>query len=178
MKPSDSNIARTQPKTLPDSKAGVPVTKRKFSRRTKDNIAGYLFISPWMIGFVGLTLGPLLFSLIASFTDYNITSKMNFIGFDNYKRMFTIDGLFRTSPYNTLYYVVFSVPLMTVGAIVLAVLLNQKVRGMKVFRTIYYLPAVLSGVAVYLLWMQMLSPSTGLQHNAGLVWNRRTGMAF
>lgn len=128
----------------------------------KQNVTGYVFVLPWIIGFLCLTAGPLLFSLYASFTDYNITSKMNFIGLENYKRMFTMDDMFWTSLWNTIYYVVFSVPLTTIGAIFVAVLLNQKVKGMRIFRTIFYLPAILSGVAVYFLWMQLLSPSTGL----------------
>ncbi|MCD7032820.1 sugar ABC transporter permease [Metabacillus sp. GX 13764] len=131
-------------------------------KRKRENLAGYLFISPWLIGFVGLTLGPLLFSLYASLTNYNITSTMDFIGMKNYLRMFTQDSLFMTSLYNTLFFVVFSVPLTTAGAILMAVLLNQPVKGVKVFRTIYYLPAVMSGVAVYFLWMQLLSPASGL----------------
>ncbi|WP_301335734.1 carbohydrate ABC transporter permease [Bacillus sp. FJAT-27445] len=151
--------------------------RQRISRSSKENIWGYLFISPWIIGFLCLTLGPLLFSLAASFTDYNITSKMNFIGFDNFVRMFTIDDLFWTSLWNTLYYVVFSVPLTTIGAILIAVLLNQKILGMKIFRTIYYLPAILSGVAVYFLWMQLLSPSTGLV-NTFLGWFGIDGPAW
>jgi multiple sugar transport system permease protein len=134
------------------------VSRRKGNR----NLIGYVFILPWLIGFVGLTAGPLIFSLFASFTDYNITSKMNFIGLDNYKKMFTLDDMFWTALWNTLYYVIFSVPLTTAGAIMIAVLLNQKVKGMKMFRTVFYLPSILSGVAVYFLWMQLLSPSTGL----------------
>nr|WP_312886125.1 sugar ABC transporter permease [Bacillus sp. NTK034] len=155
----------------------VKTSRRRMSRQTRENIFGYLFISPWIIGFLGLTLGPLLFSLFASFTDYNITSRMNFIGLDNFKRMFTIDDLFKTSLWNTLYYVLFSVPLTTAGAIFLSVLLNQKVRGMKFFRTLYYLPAILSGVAVYFLWMQLLSPSTGLV-NTFLAWLGIEGPAW
>nr|WP_158587617.1 sugar ABC transporter permease [Neobacillus notoginsengisoli] len=151
--------------------------KPRMSRGTRENFWGYIFISPWLIGFICLTLGPLLFSLAASFTDYNITSKMNYIGFDNFVRMFTIDDLFWTSLWNTLYYVVFSVPLTTVGAILIAVLLNQRIFGMKVFRTIYYLPAILSGVAVYFLWMQLLSPSTGLV-NTFLGWFGIDGPAW
>ncbi|EAR64670.1 sugar ABC transporter permease [Bacillus sp. NRRL B-14911] len=150
---------------------------KRLSRKAKDNLFGYLFISPWIIGFLGLTLGPLLFSLFASFTDYNITSRMNFIGLDNFKRMFTIDDLFKTSLWNTIYYVLFSVPLTTAGAILLAVLLNQRVKGMKFFRTVYYLPAILSGVAVYFLWMQLLSPSTGLV-NTFLAWFDIEGPAW
>lgn len=173
--------------TLVHEEAASPVTRERktvesartkgLSREAKDNLAGYLFISPWIIGFLGLTLGPLLFSLAASFTDYNITSKMNFIGLENYKRMFTMDDLFRTSLFNTIYYVIFSVPLTTAGAILLAVLLNHKIKGMKFFRTIYYLPAVLSGVAVYFLWMLLLSPSTGLV-NTMLGWVGIDGPAW
>jgi multiple sugar transport system permease protein len=180
MKSSDSTLAQKDdnPKVLFDCKATADAAKKKgLSRKAKDNLAGYLFISPWIIGFIGLTLGPLLFSLAASFTDYNITSKMNFVGLENFKRMFTMDDLFRTSLYNTLYYVVFSVPLTTAGAILLGVLLNQKVKGLKVFRTIYYLPAVLSGVAVYFLWMQLLSPSSGLV-NTMLAWFGIDGPAW
>ncbi|WP_423409811.1 carbohydrate ABC transporter permease [Heyndrickxia sp. MSNUG] len=180
MKSSDTTLAQTEAggKVLYETKAKAAVTKKKgLSRQAKDNLAGYLFIAPWIIGFIGLTLGPLLFSLAASFTDYNITSKMNFVGFENFKRMFTMDDLFRTSLYNTLYYVIFSVPLTTAGAILLGVLLNQKVKGMRIFRTIYYLPAVLSGVAVYFLWMQLLSPSTGLV-NTMLGWVGIDGPAW
>ncbi|MGF2614901.1 carbohydrate ABC transporter permease [Rossellomorea aquimaris] len=157
--------------------ADKPVKKKIMSKKTKDNLFGYLFISPWLLGFFGLTLGPMLFSLAASFTDYNITSKMNFIGFDNYKKMFTIDEMFMTSLWNTLYFVLFSVPATTAGAILLAVLLNQKVRGMKFFRTIFYLPSILSGVAVYFLWMQLLSPSTGMI-NTFLAWFGIDGPAW
>ncbi|RSD28268.1 carbohydrate ABC transporter permease [Mesobacillus subterraneus] len=180
MKSSESTLAHREAGTniIPERKStNAAVKKKGLSRKAKDNLAGYLFISPWIIGFLGLTLGPLLFSLAASFTDYNITSKMNFIGLENYKRMFTMDDLFRTSLYNTIYYVIFSVPLTTAGAILLAVLLNQKVKGMKFFRTIYYLPAILSGVAVYFLWMQLLSPSTGLV-NTMLGWFGIEGPAW
>jgi multiple sugar transport system permease protein len=179
MKSTESTLVHSEAsaKVIHETKASAAGKKKGLSRKAKDNLAGYLFISPWIIGFIGLTLGPLLFSLAASFTDYNITSKMNFVGFENFKRMFTMDDLFRTSLYNTLYYVVFSVPLTTAGAILLGVLLNQKVKGLKVFRTIYYLPAVLSGVAVYFLWMQLLSPSTGLV-NTMLGWFGIDGPAW
>ncbi|WP_240501946.1 sugar ABC transporter permease [Bacillus sp. MUM 13] len=143
--------------------------KSRSSNRKSDNLIGYIFISPWLIGLLFLTAGPLLFSLYASFTDYNITSKMNFIGLANYKRMFTMDDLFWTSLWNTCYFVLFSVPLTTAGAIFVAVLMNQRIPGMKIFRTIFYLPAILSGVAVYFLWMQLLSPSSGLV-NTFLGW--------
>ncbi|MDT0159680.1 MULTISPECIES: carbohydrate ABC transporter permease [Bacillus] len=175
MKSYDSTIAQNEANSMGKEKAKSE--PKRLSRKAKDNLFGYLFISPWIIGFLGLTLGPLLFSLFASFTDYNITSRMNFIGLDNFKRMFTIDDLFKTSLWNTIYYVLFSVPLTTAGAILLAVLLNQRVKGMKFFRTVYYLPAILSGVAVYFLWMQLLSPSTGLV-NTFLAWFGIEGPAW
>jgi multiple sugar transport system permease protein len=137
-------------------------SKVKASLQRKEGLQGYLFIAPWIIGFLFFMAGPLLFSLYGSFTNFNITSTMDFIGIDNFKKMFTNDPIIWLSLRNTLYFVVVSVPLTTAGAVVLAVLLNQGIRGMRVFRTIYYLPAVLSGVGVYLLWMQLLSPSSGL----------------
>jgi len=159
-------------------------TKRKSSKKAKgrglqrrENIQGYMFIAPWVIGFLFISGGPILFSLFGSFTNYDVATRMDFVGLKNYIRMFTNDDLFWTSLYNTLYYVIFSVPLSTAGAMILGVLLNQKVPGMRVFRTIYYLPAVLSGVGVYLLWMQILSPDTGLI-NTMLGWIGIDGPAW
>lgn len=130
--------------------------------RRKESIYGYLFVLPWIIGFLAFTAGPLVFSFMASFTNYNITSQMDFIGVENYQGLFTADNLFWTSLWNTLYFVAFSVPLTTIGAILLSALLNQDIPGIRFFRTLYYLPAVLSGVGVYLLWMQLLDPGTGM----------------
>ncbi|MBD2872532.1 sugar ABC transporter permease [Paenibacillus sp. IB182493] len=136
--------------------------RRRLTMERREALQGYVFVSPWLIGFLFITLGPMLFSLYASFTNYNITSRMDFIGLGNFVRMFTADSLFWKSLGNTLYYVAFMVPLTTVFAVLLAVMLNQGIPGMRIFRTIFYLPAVLSGVGVYILWMQLLSPSTGL----------------
>ncbi len=130
--------------------------------KKKEALWGYLFISPFIIGFIFFLLGPMLFSFFGSFTNYNLTSKMDFIGFDNFKKLFFKDNLFKLSFYNTLYYVVIGVPLSVTFSILLSVLLNNQLRGIKFFRTIFYLPAVLTGVSVYILWMQLLSPSSGL----------------
>ncbi len=119
----------------------------------------------------------MLFSVIGSFTDYNLTSKMNFIGLANFKRMFVHDDLFWKSLYNTVYFVIFNVPLTTIFSVFLATVLNQKIKGISVFRTVFYLPAVLSGVAVYILWMQLLSPSAGLI-NTFLGWFHIPGPAW
>ncbi|MDQ0427927.1 multiple sugar transport system permease protein [Planomicrobium stackebrandtii] len=136
--------------------------KKRLTMRRKESIYGYIFVMPWIIGFLAFTAGPLVFSFMASFTNYNITSQMDFVGVDNYQGLFTEDSLFWTSLWNTLYFVAFSVPLTTIGAILLSALLNQDIPGIRFFRTLYYLPAVLSGVGVYLLWMQLLDPGTGM----------------
>lgn len=157
--------------------AAVKQKKPSSKRKKQEALWGLLFVSPFIIGFVIFMLGPMLFSFYGSLTNYNLTSKMDFIGFDNFTRMFTQDELFWKSLYNTGYYVLFNVPLTAVGSVLLAVLLNQRVRGMSVFRTIFYLPAILSGVAVYVLWMQMLSPTSGLI-NTVLAWVGVEGPAW
>lgn len=157
--------------------AVIKQKKKKSKKQKNDALWGLFFVSPFIIGFVIFMLGPMLFSFYGSFTNYNLTSKMDFIGFDNFRRMFTQDELFWKSLYNTGYYVLFNVPLTAIGSVLLAVLLNQRVRGMSVFRTIFYLPAILSGVAVYVLWMQMLSPTSGLI-NTILAWVGIQGPAW
>lgn len=136
--------------------------KRWTAGQKKEAWWGLLFVSPFIIGFFGFMFLPMLFSFVGSFTNYNVTSRMDFIGLTNFRRLFTQDELFTTSLYNTAYYVAFNVPLTAIGSVFLAVLLNRKIRGIRIFRTIFYLPAILSGVAVYVLWMQLLSPSSGL----------------
>ncbi|PZE22817.1 carbohydrate ABC transporter permease [Paenibacillus xerothermodurans] len=151
--------------------------RKGLSLDKKESVWGYLFVSPWVVGFLLFTLFPLLFSLYASFTNYDITSRMNFIGLGNYERMFFHDALFWKSLGNTLYYVAVSVPLSTACALLVAVALNQKIPGMRLFRTIYYLPAVLSGVGVYFLWMQLLNPGSGIV-NLVLSWFHIEGPAW
>src|SRR5690625_2994294 len=97
--------------------------------KKKENVFGYIFISPWIIGFLLLTLGPLLLSLYGSFTDYNVTSRMDFVGLDNYHELFTNDNLFWVSLYNTFYFVIFSVPLTTIIAILISTMMNQNIPG-------------------------------------------------
>ncbi|WP_159635932.1 carbohydrate ABC transporter permease [Erysipelothrix anatis] len=125
-------------------------------------IQNYIFIMPWVVGFLFLTLIPLTFSLIASFTNYDVTSQFTFVGFENYSVMFNEDVLFWTSLKNTIYYVIISVPITTVLTIFIAYLLRNDFFGIRLFRTVYFLPSVLSGVGVYILWMQLLDPSTGI----------------
>jgi len=134
-------------------------------RAFKRNLEGYLFASPCLVGFLILTLGAMLFSLFLSFAEWDAQSplkEISFVGFNNYREMFFEDELFYKSLYNTAYYTFFSVPLRVTIALLLAVLLNQKVRGITVFRTIFYLPSIVVGAATAVVWSWILNPSYGI----------------
>ena len=131
------------------------------SRKGRETAYGYVFILPWLIGIVCFVLGPLVFSFITSFADYNML-KVNFIGLSNYKKMFFQDQLFWKSLGNTLVYSLLNVPLVTVGGVIVAVILNKSIWGLRTFRTIYYLPSIMVGVGTYFLWMLLLDPANGL----------------
>lgn len=152
-------------------------TLKNLSLKKRDALAGYMFVSPYIIGFLVFIAGPMIFSFYASFTDYNITSSFNFIGLQNYKKMFFSDQVFWTALKNTLIFVILGVPLVRIAAISLSVLLNNTLKGMRIFRTIFYLPVVMSGVATFLLWMQLFSPSSGLI-NTVLSWFGIQGPAW
>lgn len=146
----------------------VPKRRRGLNMRRREALWGFLFIAPWLIGFVGFTLGPMLFSLYASFTNYDITSRFDWIGARNYARLFTGDPTFWTALYNTGYYTLFSVPLGVAVGLLIAVLLNQNVRGQRFFRTVFFLPKVLTGVAVLLLWQWVFNAGAGGLINSAL----------
>lgn len=137
------------------------------SLRRREAVFGYLFAAPWLIGFFALTLGPMVASLVLSFTDYTLVAPPHPVGLRNYGQLFRGDPLFWTSIGNTIYYTVFTVPLSIVVSLLIALLLNQPIKGVRVFRTIFYLPAVTSSVAVVLLWGWLLNPNVGLV-NRGL----------
>jgi multiple sugar transport system permease protein len=122
----------------------------------------YTCISPWLIGFVLFVLGPVIASILISFTRWDLLGPASFIGLRNYQKMFSRDPLFWHSFKVTAIYTGAYVPLQLVGGLVLALLMNQKLRFISVFRTIYYLPSVLPGVAFVVLWMWILHPEAGL----------------
>lgn len=138
------------------------VPTRRGSAQRRANIEGLLFISPWLIGLLLWHLGPLLASFVISFTDWEILTSPNFVGVDNYVRMFTKDELFGTSLFNTLYFVLGSVPLRLAVALFLAIMLNRKYPGTRFFRTAFYLPSVTAGVAVAVVWLWMYDPMFGV----------------
>lgn len=122
----------------------------------------FLFILPWIIGFIVFTLGPLVFSLIMSLFDWPIAGEAKFIGLGNFKEMFTADPQFYDSLAITLKFALIFVPLNLFVALVLALLITQPIKGIKIFRTIFYLPAVVSGVAVSIIWGWMFNSEYGV----------------
>jgi len=120
-----------------------------------------MFISPWMVGFVVFAAGPVLASLALSFCKWDILTPVQFIGLKNYAKM-TTDPLIRKSLVNTLYYASAAIPLGMIGALSTALLLNQKLGGMRLFRTLFYVPSVTAGVATFLLWSWIFNPQLGL----------------
>ncbi len=132
-------------------------------RRELRKIAiGLLFISPWIVGFAVFNLYPIGSSFYYSLTRYSPISSPRFIGLFNYEKLLFFDPLFMTSLKNTLYFVVFAVPLGNTLALSLAILLNQKVKGLALFRTIFYLPSILPLVATSIVWTWLLHPQYGI----------------
>ncbi|HNT25757.1 MAG TPA: sugar ABC transporter permease [Anaerolineales bacterium] len=134
-------------------------------KKQENTFAGYFFAAPWIVGFLIFVIVPMAFSLYWSFTDYRVTSRepATWIGLDNYTQLLFNDDNFRASLVNTLYLTVIGLPLQMAAALVLAVLLNQKMRGERFFRMAFYLPVVLGfNTAVLLCWRLMLNTGTGI----------------
>lgn len=122
---------------------------------------GLAFISPWILGFLVFTLIPLATSLYYSFTNYNGLTIGRWIGLRNYEQIFASDPYVRTAVYNTLYLALFGVALTSILSLSLALLLNQKVRGIGIYRTLYYLPTMLPVVISAFVFTLVLDPNTG-----------------
>ena len=131
-------------------------------------MSAYLFMIPWFIGFFVFTLGPVLASLAISLTNYRVFEPIRWTGLANYRRMLSgADDLFYRSLCNTAYYAFLSVPLSLALGLGIALLMNQGIPGVRVWRTIYYLPSVTAGVASLLLWQWILDPAaSGLMNQA------------
>ena len=123
---------------------------------------GLLFAAPYIIGFLAFTLYPLIASIYYSMCQYNVIKPPVFIGIENFRALFFEDPLFWKSLYNTLFFTAFSVPLGLCFSIGLALLLNQKVRAMSVYRTVFFLPTIVPIVASAMLWLWVLNPESGL----------------
>ncbi len=137
--------------------------------RRREAISGYLFIAPWLIGFVVFFVGPIIASFFLSFTSWNIVGAPQWIGLDNYTNILTNDPRFFKAVQVTITYAVFYLPLEVACGIGLAVLMNQKLRGIGIFRTLYYMPYVVPQVAAALVWVWMLNARYGVV-NTILSW--------
>ena len=131
-------------------------------QRLRQNLVGYLFISPWLIGFFAFTAWPFFRSIYLSFTRYNIVTEPKWVGWANYKMLLTEDELFWKSAWVTVKFAAISVPLAIVAGVALALLLNINVKGITVFRTIFYLPSIVPTVATSVLFIWILNPNIGL----------------
>ncbi|WP_059102605.1 carbohydrate ABC transporter permease [Shouchella shacheensis] len=132
------------------------LSKQAKRRKRNQELVGYAFISPWLIGFFGFIIGPMIASLYFSFTDYDMLSSPNWVGLANYTEMFTNDPRFRTSIYVTLVFVLVSTPLKLIFALFIAMLFNNQQKGSGFYTTIFYIPSIIGGsVAVAVMWRQL-----------------------
>ncbi len=139
--------------------------KSEKAKIRKEKTTGLLFVLPWIIGFFAFTLIPMLISAYLSFTDWNVLTGLEgieFVGFENYIEIFTDDDDFWQSLKVTFTFALIFLPLSQIFALALASLLNQKVKGLKIFRTIFFLPTVMPAVAVSLLWMWIFNGQHGI----------------
>jgi multiple sugar transport system permease protein len=135
------------------------------SRFLSRNLHGYLFLLPWLIGFFGLTLGPALISLYLSFTDFDLLRDPRWIGWQNYVRIATNDPKFAASMRVTFTYVLLSVPFKLAFALAVAMVLNKGIRGLSIYRALFYLPSLLgASVAVAVLWRQLFAGDGLVNH--------------
>lgn len=137
------------------------MAKTRSALKRREAIDGYLFILPWIIGFVVFVAGPMLGALALSFMEWDLFNDPEWVGFDNYREL-ADDRLVEKSLFNTMYYTFISVPINLVVALVAALMLNAQIRGQAFFRTAFYLPAVMPVVANAVLWFYILNPEAGL----------------
>jgi multiple sugar transport system permease protein len=140
----------------------MSVFNRKITISQREAIWAYIFISPWIVGFLIFTLGPMIASLFYSFTDYNIVSTPVWKGLANFNKIFFRDPLFWHSLKVTIKFAAMALPLNLAIGFSIAILLNQKITGVNVWRTMYFLPSVIAGVAVALLWVRIFNTRIGL----------------
>lgn len=145
-----------QPKVINQASTAVQLDTNRRKREIVRNLVAYSFISPWLIGFLGFIIGPMIASLYFSFTDYDMLSSPNWVGMQNYVNMFTNDPRLLTALQVTFIFVIISTPLKLAFALFIAMLMNTGHRGSGVYSTIYYIPSIIGGsVAVAVMWRQL-----------------------
>ena len=149
----------------------------KFTYRSGESLLGWAMASPWILGFLIFTAGPMIASLVLAGTSWDLISPPEWVGWANFRKMFWEDELPLHALKITVFYSLMALPLHLLFGVSLAMLLNTGIRGLAVLRTIYYLPAILAGVAVALLWRWIFSPEFGLL-NMALSWIGIQGPAW
>jgi len=149
--------------------APAPTQKRGLSRRLARDLTGWAFISPWVIGFIGLTAFPFLFSIYLSLTEYSMAAPPEFIGLENFRFMFFEDRVYWTAMRVTWTYAAIAVPLGMVQSVFIALILNQRVHGIAFFRTAFYVPGMISSVGWMLVWTYLLSKNGAVNWALALV---------
>jgi len=150
------------------SATGVKPSGRGMRQTTREALYGYLMASPWILGFLFFTLYPVVASFVIGLYSTNFLNRWNWVGLHWFEALFS-DQLVHKALFNTAYFSFVSVPLTSILALVIAVMLNQGIRFQGFWRTVYYLPSVVSGVAVALLWKWLYEPNIGL-FNMVLDW--------
>jgi multiple sugar transport system permease protein len=149
--------------------AARPITARRTGKLQREQVFwAYVFLLPWMIGLVVFIAGPILFSLGLSFFNYTLGRDATFVGLDNWIKAFTQDELFWPSIGRTFLYTAFVVPLGVFGALMTAILLNQRLRGTTFYRTVFFMPHLTPVVAATFIWLWLLNPQYGLLHE--IIW--------
>ncbi|MEA2598650.1 MAG: oligogalacturonide transport system permease protein [Thermomicrobiales bacterium] len=134
--------------------------RRRRQLRLRRSVAGWLFAAPWLIGFLGFTAGPMLASVYLSFTSYDLMQAPRWIGLANFNRLLDDPRVWNSIKVTTLFSFI-SVPVNLLFGLVLALLLNQRIRGLGVWRTLYYLPAIVPAAAMGMLWRWLLDGQFG-----------------
>ncbi|MGH6924309.1 MAG: carbohydrate ABC transporter permease [Propylenella sp.] len=134
----------------------IPVGRKGSAVRRAENRAAYLFLLPWFVGLFGITILPIVASLVISFTDFDILSRPNWVGLENYEKLLTGDRRYMNAVEVTVKYVVYSVPLILVFSLTIAVALNRGLAGLAIYRSLFYVPSLIGGsVGIGLLWKEV-----------------------
>jgi multiple sugar transport system permease protein len=157
-----------QPGQLSPERSAHSMLRGKLTYIRREYLMCYLFMGPALLGFLVFTLGPMFASLYYSLCDYEIVLPPRWIGLENYRRLFFVDELPMHALGVTAYYSFVGVPLRLVAQMLVAILLNRALAGRTVFRTVLYMPSIVSGVALSLLWIWLLNPEFGLINH--LLW--------
>ncbi len=156
------------PASLLTRRKAAPDGARRARALGGGTASAYLFLAPWLLGFTALTLGPMLASLYLSFTDFNLLEPPRWAGLDNYVRMATADPRYWTAVRVTLFYVALSVPAKLAAALALALALDKGIRGLSLYRAVFYLPSLFgASVAIAVMWRQLFGVDGLFNHVLG-----------